>query len=628
MGREALPSDFEDCIGIFQGGGCRAAAYAGAYAAAKDRGINFSQVAGASAGAIAAVLIAAGATPEELDKMLRNLDFSKFVGKPGGRLLATKGKTIVGQLWNLVFFNGIHDGRRLEAWLEDQLRALLPHAPNKRILFEDLRKPVAVIAADVELQGPKVWSKAETPREPVADAVRASCSIPFFFQPHGRFVDGGVVSNLPLHIVSNDPSDRRRVLAFTLVDRAAVSRPTSVMATATAVAGTVTNGGQEVQTALQRDVDVIRIQCNDVKATDFQKMTPEVISDLIEAGQSAVNNFFDRGVAAIKPVAPSQVSYGRAQTLATVAQNILGARAQVLISARDTEWVFDLYSALLTTRLNGVKVCIAIPVDGSTSSQAQQQRATLAALGCQLAEAPFDDMPKIEGFVCDPGEMTASAVVLSRKGLQIDARLLTNADGDESTIEVLADEIGKNSFCGESSAALALELVPDADVIATLKKVPQYSEGQIVEMCEVELELIDSWAKYAFLYKQSQQRAMLFTLRSHDINNFAAYYVRYGATKRSMALPIVLEKSRDGRCTVVNGLSRLLLLRREGQTKVRCAVVSGVVAAPPAGEVVRLSDVDVRVGIHKDTSVRYTGFVYSNVRKVEADANRLCDVAD
>src|SRR4051812_21355806 len=62
---------FADCVGVFQGGGCRAAAFAGAYTAACERGVHFSEVAGTSAGAMVAALIACGAEPTWVeDKLL------------------------------------------------------------------------------------------------------------------------------------------------------------------------------------------------------------------------------------------------------------------------------------------------------------------------------------------------------------------------------------------------------------------------------------------------------------------------------------------------------------------------------------------------------------------------------
>ncbi|HDZ9623276.1 TPA: patatin-like phospholipase family protein, partial [Vibrio cholerae] len=70
--------NFKNCLGVFQGGGCKALAFVGAYKEVKKRGVNFSEVAGTSAGSIFAALIAAGATPEYLEKLLFKVDFKSF----------------------------------------------------------------------------------------------------------------------------------------------------------------------------------------------------------------------------------------------------------------------------------------------------------------------------------------------------------------------------------------------------------------------------------------------------------------------------------------------------------------------------------------------------------------------
>src|SRR4051812_41645641 len=53
--------------GVFEGGGAKGIAYAGALLALKERRCWFHAVAGASAGAITAALVAAGLTPEEIE---------------------------------------------------------------------------------------------------------------------------------------------------------------------------------------------------------------------------------------------------------------------------------------------------------------------------------------------------------------------------------------------------------------------------------------------------------------------------------------------------------------------------------------------------------------------------------
>ena len=69
---------FDNCLAVFQGGGCKAIAYIGAYRAAVDRGVQFTELAGTSAGAIIAALIAAGATPEDLESFIKTINVKQF----------------------------------------------------------------------------------------------------------------------------------------------------------------------------------------------------------------------------------------------------------------------------------------------------------------------------------------------------------------------------------------------------------------------------------------------------------------------------------------------------------------------------------------------------------------------
>ena len=69
---------FDNCLAVFQGGGCKAITYIGAYEEAKKRGVIFNELAGASAGAVIAALIAAGATPEKLKEIVFTIPFSSL----------------------------------------------------------------------------------------------------------------------------------------------------------------------------------------------------------------------------------------------------------------------------------------------------------------------------------------------------------------------------------------------------------------------------------------------------------------------------------------------------------------------------------------------------------------------
>ena len=74
-------SNFQQSIGVFEGGGVRGAAFAGAYMAASNAKINFIGTVGTSAGSIVATLISASFSPEELI-VLRNHQNVKIISHP------------------------------------------------------------------------------------------------------------------------------------------------------------------------------------------------------------------------------------------------------------------------------------------------------------------------------------------------------------------------------------------------------------------------------------------------------------------------------------------------------------------------------------------------------------------
>src|SRR5215471_15011302 len=152
---------FQTCLGVFQGGGCRGAAFAGAFAAACARKVGFAGVAGTSAGSIAAALVGAGASPDSLMKSLKELDFMKLLRDPvavpeppagwaarTGLKLAGIVKPDLNEAARILKYRGMYSSEGLEEWLNDELKKLLRRAGN-RVKFKDLPIPTFVVAADI-----------------------------------------------------------------------------------------------------------------------------------------------------------------------------------------------------------------------------------------------------------------------------------------------------------------------------------------------------------------------------------------------------------------------------------------------------------------------------------------------
>jgi NTE family protein len=254
-----------DVYGVFEGGGVRGTAFVGAVAAAEKQGISFAALAGTSAGAIVAALLAAGYGADELRDLLYQKDFRDFqdpVALPGFRRLCS--------LWKL----GFYKGKAFQTWMRVVLSQKFDGNFNPRI--EDLPKPLTIIAADVANQEILEFSRTVNSDARVADAVRMSMSIPFYFVPFSfgsaTAVDGGVLSNFPAWAFRED---LRRTPLPVLGFRLKRERPRmdigNIWDFVDSLASTVIKTAVEIQlrlAALDR-LDVIELPTLGIRTTDF-----------------------------------------------------------------------------------------------------------------------------------------------------------------------------------------------------------------------------------------------------------------------------------------------------------------------------------------------------------------------
>jgi len=207
---------------VFEGGGVKGIGLAGAFAALQQRGFVHKRVAGTSAGAITAALVAAGYSAAQLDEILLEVPFAKFKDKGWEDKLP-----LVGRSASVLMEMGIYEGRYFQGWMAGLLDA------KGVTKFGDLADPDAedlkgryrlkVIASDVTHRRMLVLpdDAAHLGIEPdeldVAYAVRMSMSIPVFFEPvvHANprtghehlLVDGGMLSNFPVWLFDCEGRD-------------------------------------------------------------------------------------------------------------------------------------------------------------------------------------------------------------------------------------------------------------------------------------------------------------------------------------------------------------------------------------------------------------------------------------
>ncbi len=183
---------------IMKGGGVKGLAYVGAIKELMAAGYTFDWFVGTSAGAIAAVLLAAGYSIDELEKLLKEKRFQEFFD-------ASWWKRWI----YLVLYKGLYPGETLSEWIDRLLATKLESAT--RVKFSKLRYHATVYASQRNQEALR-FDSHEDPEEPAAYAVRCSMSIPFVFIPESRqglrAYDGGLQYNYPVEKFLHDNPGR------------------------------------------------------------------------------------------------------------------------------------------------------------------------------------------------------------------------------------------------------------------------------------------------------------------------------------------------------------------------------------------------------------------------------------
>jgi NTE family protein len=217
---------------VLEGGGVKGIGLVGAVITLADAGWTFPRVAGTSAGAICAALVAAieraGKPMSELQKAMQTIDYGAFMKGDW----AERHLKLLGEAGHLAFHMGIYDGNYLVEWLGATLEDIgVTTFGELRIdddsgtsLPEPCRYSLVVHTADITRNKlvrlpwdyPEYAVTVDSTR--IVDAVRASMSIPFFFDPvrldapahtdgvdnyaAGKvtWVDGGLLSNFPVEV--------------------------------------------------------------------------------------------------------------------------------------------------------------------------------------------------------------------------------------------------------------------------------------------------------------------------------------------------------------------------------------------------------------------------------------------
>ncbi len=278
-------------IGVFEGGGVKGIALAGAAAATMDSGYRFERIVGTSAGALVGSLVMAGYQSDDLRRVVCSIDWPGLLDPfPVVRI------PWIGRHIAVVTKRGLYRGDRLEeVWT-----ALL--ADRGVATFDDLRGMLRVVATDLThtrgLVFPDALEEFHIDRAsfPVARAVRASASVPFAFAPVelenqrtgeiSLLSDGAMAANFPIQVV--DPLAGLPAVGFRFIDEPG-THPHRVIEGPLSLAAAVIwsgVGAREGLPALQNPlVEIIEIPSSR-SGLDFD-LTPASARGLYERGYQA-----------------------------------------------------------------------------------------------------------------------------------------------------------------------------------------------------------------------------------------------------------------------------------------------------------------------------------------------------
>ncbi|MCV7225188.1 patatin-like phospholipase family protein [Mycolicibacterium komossense] len=220
---------------VLSGGGVKGIGLVGAVAALLDAGYAPQRISGTSAGALVGAVLAGAVqsgevTGARLKELTFEIDYRTFLDQG-----LVERVPVLGPAWGVLSGSGVYRGDALRKWIDTALArfgvsTFADLAISDKALPVEQRYRLVVTVADVTLgqlvRLPWDYQRVyglDPDEQSVADAVRASTAIPFFYQPakltsaDGRtstLVDGGLLSNFPIDSLDRTDGKKPRWPTF------------------------------------------------------------------------------------------------------------------------------------------------------------------------------------------------------------------------------------------------------------------------------------------------------------------------------------------------------------------------------------------------------------------------------
>lgn len=590
---------FVNCRGVFQGGGCKAVAFIGAYRRALECGIGFSEFSGTSAGSIVASFAAAGATADEMEDFILNLDLSTLEQHKddlksisswrlkrnylrfNAWLLKKFGITISKELIDKAIvslsFKGLYSSDFIRQQVDAFLRRKLGKHVDGDVIFAELKYPLKIVAADIQNKQIQVWdNRYENGNFSVAKAVQCSCTFPFVFRPvDDRYVDGGVLSNLPAIVFPEKAGDFERTIAFRLVEDEE-EETNDLMRYVQKLVETVTEGASKLQMSERNKIQVIDVPTH-IGLFDFDELyaNSEKYTRSIQSGADAIDGFLQNELHKfIRTSDYPRASFTNAEQIYNQLVFLLTRKnnERIVFSTNTLRWVWALFVPLAYTVKKGIT--ITVYAESNEADQVESARIRLLRhMGVDVYLASNTKLPA-HGFFFYRKKRWYGVTYI-QDGTSVHGTLLTTPV-DSEIAESLVNSILAGEYIAQPKvgvATLNIEPVPNLNYLEKALKTRNVYQNN-VRFTEEYIDL----ARLKFMNDNVhgyKYRTMSLLEELYGANElFVPAYIELANGKTSPMCPLLVDEI-EGEYYLIEGHVRALYSYRNNRTTLKCLVSHG-----------------------------------------------------
>ena len=278
---------------VFAGGGIKGIGLLGAFSVAEEQGYRWEKLAGTSVGGMLAALVASGYKAREIYEIIEGFDFTQLYDGDFQKLLPG-----LGMLTSIIFERDL-PGQSTGNWMRSLLKAKgvstfgdLPPGRLSLIAADLTKNRMVILPDDLPAYGltPEKFS--------VAQAVRMSASLPFFFAPallkNGKtasyIVDGALISNFPIWLFQKE---NLPTFGFHFQTDHQPQKANNLLEYIQAIILTTISGLDKRSITQGKNTRLIAVPTLGISTADFA-LTPGQKKRLYEAGRAAAQEFFRR----------------------------------------------------------------------------------------------------------------------------------------------------------------------------------------------------------------------------------------------------------------------------------------------------------------------------------------------